>query len=237
MATLIKEEINQKHNRFKDFPWYKAENPPVVLIGGAGGIGSWTAFLLTRAGFHTVVYDFDTLEEHNLGGQLFSKQDIGDNKAEALEKLVKSFHDGQLIPVKEKMTSDSPTHSFVIAAFDNMIARKELFMNWVEAYAGPKSEAIFIDGTLTGELLQIYCVRGFDQDAIQMYMERLETTDAEIEEAPCTRKQTSHSAAMIASLITGFFTNHITNLYSNDHTERNVPKFFEFFIPLSAITT
>ncbi len=42
--------MNPQHNRFKDAPWYAKEDVN-VLIGGAGGIGSWLTLFLSRANF------------------------------------------------------------------------------------------------------------------------------------------------------------------------------------------
>jgi tRNA A37 threonylcarbamoyladenosine dehydratase len=74
----MKENIK---TRFKDAPWFLTEteklSTPSILIGGAGGIGSWTTLFLTRAGYPVCVVDFDTLEDVNLGGQFFLKEDIG----------------------------------------------------------------------------------------------------------------------------------------------------------------
>lgn len=55
-------------------------------IIGAGGVGSWLApslcMLIGRE--NVVLIDGDTLEKKNLNRQLFTEQDIGRNKAEAL---------------------------------------------------------------------------------------------------------------------------------------------------------
>ena len=78
------------------------------------------------------------------------------------------------------------------------------------------------------EQLQIYCVT---PDRIDAYEATL-FDDSEVEDAPCTMKQTSHSAAMIATLMTSFFTNHMVNIYEREHL-REVPFHHEFFIPLA----
>ena len=46
MSTIIE----AKFGRLKDAPWFPQKNE-YVLIGGAGGIGSWASLLISRAGF------------------------------------------------------------------------------------------------------------------------------------------------------------------------------------------
>lgn len=217
-------------DRLKDAPWLKYKTP-YILIGGAGGIGSWTALLIARAGLAPFIADFDTIEVHNMGGQLFSSNQIGKPKAFAVQDNIKAFCDKEVIAFNEKITSsfEHSTH-LMISAFDNMRARKDLFNLWLEDNKDNK-EAIFIDGRLTAEQLQIFCVT---PDKAEEYKDHL-FDDSEVEDAPCTFKQTSHSAAMIASHITGFMTNHLTNLVQGDKA-RAVPFKWEYFIPIDLLT-
>ena len=57
--------MNTFHNRFTDLEWYG--NTKTLLIGGAGGIGSWLSFFLGRIGHKLYIFDFDTVEPSNLG--------------------------------------------------------------------------------------------------------------------------------------------------------------------------
>jgi hypothetical protein len=223
---------NPLHGRFKDAPWYDKEGEPIsVMIGGAGGIGSWTALLISRAGFEPIIYDFDYIEEHNLGGQIFPKRLIGDLKSDAISAVIKDFCGMEVLSYNEKIDENTPTHGFVISAFDNMAARKAMFESWVSVFGTMSEDFIFIDGRLQAEHMQILCVRGMDTKAIETYRKEYLFEDSDIEDAPCTMKQTSHAAAMIASHIVGFFTNHVTNLLEKDNT-RAVPFFWEYFIPI-----
>ena len=53
--------MTEEHSsRFKDAPWFPKEETNVI-VGGAGGIGSWLTLMLSRAGFFPIVYDFDRL--------------------------------------------------------------------------------------------------------------------------------------------------------------------------------
>lgn len=230
--------MNPQHDRFKDAPWYLADQVDInVMIGGAGGIGSWTSLLLSRAGFKPVVYDFDDLELHNLGGQLYPKKFVGEAKVDALSKVIKDYSDDEIIAFNDKINEDSPTHHFVIAAFDNMLARKQMFESWYKYMAeNPdlRDKGIFIDGRLNAEQMWIYCIKGDNAEICEKYISECLFDDSEIEEAPCTLKQTSHAAAMIASHIVGFFTNHITNVVEKDNS-RTVPFSWEYFIPMDLL--
>lgn len=222
---------NRKHNRFKDAPWYSAEKA-IVLVGGAGGIGSWTTLLLTRAGFKTIVYDFDLFEEHNFGGQLVKQGQTSMPKVLALQETVEELCGDKPLVFRQEITEDSPTHIFCIAAFDNMKARKIMFESWAKEY-GEHKYALFIDGRLEAEAMWIYCVT---PDRIEQYRKVLEEdTDENIDEASCTFKQTSHAATMIASHIVAFFTNHVTNAIEEDDT-RIVPFRWEYNIPIDLLT-
>lgn len=223
--------MKTQHNRFKDAPWYPKDDM-YVMVGGAGGIGSWTTVLLSRAGFKVIVHDFDILEEHNLGGQLYKRYQVRDPKVNALAVIVQDFCDEEIVPLHIKITEDTPLHRMFISAFDNMKARTVSYVNWLENFKDdPK--AIFIDGRLNAEQMQILCVRGGEQYRSEQreYLSEYLFDDSAVEDAPCTFKQTSHAAAMIASHIVGFFTNHITNVLEGDDA-RTVPFFWEYFIPM-----
>ena len=217
---------NPQFDRFKDAPWFPQGEEP-VMVGGAGGIGSWLCFFLSRAGFRPTVYDFDLIEEHNIGGQLFRSTDVGSYKVEALANIIQTFTGHLINAANTKIDGNSPTHHFMFSAFDNMQARKDLFAVWTKSWEGCPVTPLFIDGRLTMEQLQIFCVT--PETADEYEREHL-FDDSEVEDAPCTMKQTSHSAAMIATHMIGFFTNHISNIYLRENV-RDVPFFYEFFIP------
>jgi len=219
-------------SRFKDAPWFPKEET-YCIVGGAGGIGSWLTLLLARAGFLPIVYDFDLFEEHNMSGQVVPKRLLGASKVEALQEVVKDFADVEIDIMNEKYTLDSMSNHYVFSAFDNMQARKDMFNAW-KAYVeewksdGGSDTPVFIDGRLTMEQLQIFCVT---PDKIADYEAHL-FDDSEVPDAPCTLKQTSHSAAMIASHMVGFFTNHIANNVIGER-DRALPFMWEYFIPIN----
>ena len=226
----------EQAGRFKDAPWFPKEEVNVI-VGGVGGIGSWLTLMLARAGFVPMVYDFDTFEVHNMSGQLVPEKLIGKIKVDAVAEVVKDFTGTTIHTFNEKYTADSMSHHYVFSGFDNMQARKDMFSAWCEYVAewkdagAPDEVPVFIDGRLLMEQMQIFCVT---PDRVQEYEKHL-FDDTEVKEAPCTLKQTSHSAAMIASHMVAFFTNHMTNV-ANKSDERVVPFQWEYFIPLDMIT-
>lgn len=222
----------QIRGRFKDAPWFpKKDSPTVCIIGGAGGIGGWLTFLLARTGYHPLVYDFDIVEVHNMGGQLFSKRHIGMDKVDAIKELVLEFSDMDIMVVNEKYDEDGMTSSYMFSAFDNMEARKVMFKRWREDNID-NPDAIFIDGRLLMEQMQIFCVT---PETAEEYEREHLFNDSEVVAENCTLKQTSHSASMIASLMIGFFTNHITNVLGKAKV-RDVPFSYEYFIPLNLVS-
>lgn len=229
-TSLIQDLFTEdSHNRFKGATWfnYPSKN---VFVGGAGGIGSWLTLFLSRATFNVLLADYDHFEAHNLSGQFFNKDLVGYSKAEAVRESVKHFSYTTISTISLKIDSETVIDDkFVFSAFDNMEARKSLFECWKRVAENDPS-AIFIDGRLEMEQLQIFCVT---PSRIKDYEKTL-FEDSEIEEAACTMKQTSHVAAMIGSLMTGFFTNHISNLVIGEEI-REVPFFFEFCLPINNI--
>ncbi len=216
--------------RFKDADWFNDANVD-VLIGGAGGTGSWLALLLTRLGSRVVIYDFDSIESHNLGGQLYPMKDIGKQKVDSLKQTIKDFCNEEILVFNEMITSETMTNKFVFSCFDNMKARKEMFDAWIEGNKGD-STALFTDLRLIMEQASIFCVKNTPED-IEKYRANL-FDDSEVPDAPCTARQTSHAASLIASHAVGYFVNHLTNIKGK--SSRFVPFFWELFMPLDAIS-
>lgn len=223
-----------QQSRFKDAPWLP-KNEESVIIGGAGGIGSWLNFFLNKIGYKTIIYDFDTIEEHNLGGQLFKQSDIGKPKVDAVRMIAEAFCGSNTSTFNEAVNEYSMTGPYMFSAFDNMTARKIMFNNWKTYIRSIDtlgvSKPIFIDGRLEIEQLQVFCVTPQNIGRYEQYL----FSDSYVPDAPCTMKQSSHTAAMIGTLMTSFFTNHMTNVYAGEEL-REVPFFHEFIVPINLTT-
>ena len=220
--------MERENLRFQGLDWYSQDDAPVVVVGGAGGIGSWLSFFLARANFNVTLSDFDTVEEHNIGGQLFKRNQIGMYKAEAVGRNVSEFSTNTINAQIVKITEETATHEFMFSAFDNMDARRAMFKVWKRSW-NSMNRPIFIDGRLNAEQFQIFCVTPENADVY----ERIHLfNDSEVEDAPCSAQQTTHTAAMIAGHMVGFFTNHITNINLRDGV-REIPFMYEYFTPMN----
>lgn len=102
-----------------------------ISIVGCGATGSWVALSLAKMGIENVtLYDFDTVEEHNIPNQAFGLKDIGLNKAVALSNMIKEQTGIYYEPKNRKVTREK-LGNIVFLLVDSMKAREEIFNNCV----------------------------------------------------------------------------------------------------------
>jgi len=85
-------------------------NKSSVAVIGAGALGNHLCLGLIGLGIGTIkIYDFDTIEPHNLNRQsLFCESDIGKNKAETLaERLLERNSSIFIVGIDEKIEDDT----------------------------------------------------------------------------------------------------------------------------------
>ena len=231
--TELNQEIDQRRVRFSDAHWYNSKEKLDISIIGLGGIGGILSVLLSRIGDHNFyIYDHDVLEEVNMAGQFYITTQIGMRKVLACADNMYNYSEANNVNLMDKFTKDSMVTPYMFSPLDNMEVRELAFNKWVEEY-GDSDEALFVDCRMLAESMEVYFV---DKNRIEDYRKQL-FPDAEIEEAPCSYKATSHCGAMCASLAVAGFTNYLSNLYT-DTDIREVPfklrvdlPFFNFIQP------
>lgn len=237
-------------SRYKGAPWFKLASVTRVLIAGLGGIGSHTAFLMSRIHPNGVtLIDPDSVEAANLSGQLYSNPQIGLTKVKACSNTINAYSSLYnctcfTMPVEELSLTVLPHIN--ICGFDNMQARKDLFKifksyvetipdrpddskqqaadDWSNTY---KDTYLFIDGRLNAEEFQIFAINGADKYHMEKYEKDYLFDDENVEEGICSFKQTTYCASMIASLITNLSVNFLATM-SNPKIPRPVP-FFTYY--------
>lgn len=229
--------IAEQFSRLKGAEWFEFANKRSVLVLGIGGIGSNLSYALARIGCELHLFDADEVSIVNLSGQLYKQSDINKNKAVALKETIGLFSPATDVYTYSNYTSTSEQNDILFCGFDNMSARKIAFTNWVKyinSEGVDKTKCYFTDGRLTATMIQIYSIPGDRQDLIEKYQTEALFDDNEVAELDCTFKQTSHIAMMIAGFMTTFFTNWLSNVYT-DVNCNHVPYFFQYFTSLNLV--
>lgn len=221
-----KEIKDKKKTRFSDAPWYQV-GPQEVIIGGTGGIGSWLSMFLARIGHNLYLFDDDTIDETNMGGQLYKISQIGSNKAEATNNNIYDFTGQTNVEIMGRYTEESLSSPIVFSCFDNMATRKLMFEKW----AAQEDRRVFIDGRMEAETGMVFCVVKGQEDQYRAEL----FDDTEVEEAPCSFKATSHCGAFIGSVMTMVFNNFLTN--EKEGFDLRIVQFrTDFEMPLMTLT-
>jgi len=194
---------------------------PIHLIG-CGGIGSFTALVLSKMGVqHLHLYDPDAIEEHNLPNQLFRLTDVGRFKVEALKEIIQEFA-GSPVEVQPVEVEARRMTGVVISGVDSMRARKAIWARSIRYRAGILR---YLDARMGAEVARIYAVNPTDPDDIRFYEKTL-YADEEAEVLPCTAAAIIYSGFAIASLI--------GNLVKRLATEEHLPR--EILLDLKTLT-
>ena len=169
-----------------------------------------------------------------MAGQLFSKNQVERNKVYAAQEVVRYFSSAYINAINNRVTASTIIYDkIVICGFDNMEARKLLYYKWKQMCqyhdVSEKSEFLFIDGRMNAEEFQIFTIVGDDEYHMKKYEEEFLFSDAEVEPAVCSYKQTTYCASMIAS----FIVNSVVNFLSNQNLE-NMPRQLPFYINYDA---
>lgn len=225
---VLENKINQKTVRFSDAEWYKPNIP--VIIGGIGSIGSHLSYYLGRQEAELYLYDMDTVDEVNIGGQLYSIDSVGKKKTEITKELIKSLSGNTKVSCFGKFDESGYSNPYMFSCFDNMKARKIFFDAWCREEDENK---LFIDGRMSslGELGQIYFVT---TQNIDKYKEEL-FDDTEVPDLPCTYKSSTHTGAFIASIMVAGFNNFIANINMKENL-RDVPFKLEYNLQTFQLT-
>lgn len=188
--------------RFSKAEWFEPLQESYPLVIGAGGIGSWLVHFLARAGAKPVVYDMDSYDINNMGGQLCKLSDITKNKAIALSNLITDMlGPDELSYVDSEYTEDSDAHPIMLCAVDNMNVRKLAYEKWLSL---GDDRRLFVDGRMGAEMFQVYAATLDNDNYLEHWFPPEEATTL-----PCAYKATSHIGSMTASAMVGVLTNYL----------------------------
>lgn len=170
-------------------------NVPVTIIG-AGATGSFTALSLAKMGVHNItVYDFNTVEEHNLPNQFYRTCDLGKPKVVALQEIIEQF-EGIEINARNERYRGQRLFGIVIVAVDSMDARIRIW-KFVKQNSDVK---LFIDSRMGAEVMRLYTFDPNDFYACKEYETNLYPS-SEAVQVRCTAKTIMYTVLLIASLL------------------------------------
>jgi len=120
-----------------------------------------------------------------------------------------------IFAVRDWFRSDTEAADIMMCGFDTMDARRTFFTSWKDhVLAKPENErykCLYLDGRLSIDTLQIFCITGEDHWYMQEYEKKYLFENWEADETVCSLKQTTYMACMIASFMTNLFTNFVAN--------------------------
>ena len=169
-----------------------------VTIVGCGANGSFIGLALAKMGLTKFrLYDFDSVEVHNLPNQFFGWKDIGKKKVNVTKEYMKHFN--KLVEVYEFdrfRRSDNLNTQIVVSCVDKMKVRKEIF----NSCKRNKEVQLFIDTRMAGLQGQVYTVDMTNKEEIENYMKTLFGDDEAVQQR-CTERSILFTVLGIASLV------------------------------------
>jgi hypothetical protein len=205
-------------------PWLSTEGfDSRTILVGLGGIGSWAMLALSKMGIQVTGYDFDKVEAHNIGGQVYGPSQDGMSKSTAIMNVCSMLSDDYLTKSYNSriVGFTSSMHGKVVAlAVDNMDARKQLFDSW-------KLSTIpyFVDVRMSSEVIQGYVVER-TPDSIARYEQSL-FNDEDVEDEDCTFKATTYCGMMAGAMLASAVANIMFDRPLPDPVGIHLPSWLE----------
>lgn len=98
-----------------------------IHIIGCGSVGSTVAELLARFGLTKIsLYDFDTVEPHNIVNQMFVQRHVGMPKVEAVRDILLDINPEMNLKLYPQGWTGQPLEGYVFLAVDNIELRKKI---------------------------------------------------------------------------------------------------------------
>ena len=114
----------------KSYEFFQPEKDDArVHIVGCGSVGSTVAENLARCGVTKMtLWDFDTVEAHNIANQMFRQQDIGKPKVEALRDILVEINPeiADKIELKPEGWKGKRMSGYIFLAVDSIEIRRQI---------------------------------------------------------------------------------------------------------------
>lgn len=165
-----------------------------IWIIGAGGIGSNSAYVLSKMGLKVKVCDFDEVDDVNTSSQFYSMDQLWKPKVEMLKQNIKQMCDEDIEIVNSKyepwMFDDC---DILILALDSLAVRKQVIETC-------KDTQFILDTRMVKKIAQVNLLYWM-QRKTRMEKEWREDADANNAGTRCTEKAVAFNALGMAALV------------------------------------
>lgn len=97
-----------------------------IHIIGCGSVGSTVAENLARCGIRSItLWDFDKVEEHNIVNQMFTKDQVGKEKSEALKEILQNINPDINVKIKSGWNGENLA-GYVFLCVDSIEIRRAI---------------------------------------------------------------------------------------------------------------
>lgn len=176
---------------------------PITIIG-AGGIGSWATLALAKLGCQNItVIDNDAVEEHNSPSQLYSTDDLQQEKVFCLDAHVERLTGSNIRAIESLFEeyADSPEYSnpnILIIGVDSLEARRSIWSKLSQLSEKPQW---IIDTRMGGEVVRVITFAMEDEKRRSNYETHLFDTNKKPHEEPCTARAVAYNTFFCGGLI------------------------------------
>jgi len=209
MTQAVQPPLAQRNLRQRDIvPPEKLATCNITIIG-VGAIGRQVALQLAAMGAPLLqLFDFDTVEEVNLGAQGYFPSDLGMEKVHATADLVNQINpEVKVTPVAERFRRSTRDVGDVIFCCVDSIETRKLI--WESVGQGAK---FFCDGRMSAETMRIITVT--DHASRKHYPTTLFAA-SEASAGACTAKSTIYCANIAAGMMIAGFTQWLRGIPVN----------------------
>lgn len=207
----------------KSYDFFQPEKDTArIHIVGCGSVGSTLAENLARCGVTKMtLWDFDTVEAHNIVNQMFRQQDVGKPKVEALKDILMDINPEikDDVELKPKGWEGKLMSGYIFLCVDNIELRRTIVEKHMDS---PYVKAVFDFRTLL-ESAQHYAADWSDYKMKQDLLKSMQFShDEAAEETPVSACGVTLGVATTVRLICAIGVNNYINFVKGNGIKKLV---------------
>ena len=186
-----------------------------ILIVGAGGIGSTTAYTLAKMGITNItVMDGDEVEIHNCSSQFYNSTQVNQKKVIALLKNIENMADVRINAIDSFFDKNNPEHVSLLQSFDILILALDSIDVRKDVIESSAPQQFIIDPRMVKQIAIVNTLF-WTQAKERVAEQRDPEADARSEEVRCTEKAVAFNAMWMAAMIWSIITQYNKNVILN----------------------